>query len=311
MSTLAKQFLQAKPELLISEHGGEELLKLQKWTVEFVRLRLLAPLPGTLGYTEDLCAERFVFDDDAPAIVDELIANKSVDNSLVWETLQMPATNFWIEYPTPDQECGVERIGIMVGMVPQHLAIATNYLLMVAIVASSRKGGLRVAGLLSLPDIKLVPGTSHVHLHWFLDRLANQGRVSQSEDSDAKQFVYDLVYTLFLINTPRVCEQRIATIGSPVKKKRNQNPDALPLIELRRVVMRVGIGSPHYPSKGGGSHGTSFESAEAQHKRLHRVIGHFRTYRKEREVPKVAFVPQHWRGDAETGILLHERIIKK
>jgi len=75
------------------------------------------------------------------------------------------------------------------------------------------------------------------------------------------------------------------------------------------MVTKVGIGSPHYRSNTGGR--KPLESEEAHHKRLHRVVGHFRTYREGREQPKISFVPQHWRGDAALGVLLHERVVKK
>ena len=83
----------------------------------------------------------------------------------------------------------------------------------------------------------------------------------------------------------------------------------LPMVEYKRVVMKIGVGAPSYPHKA--QQHIDGESEEARRRRLHRVVGHFRTYRQGREQPKVAFVPQHWRGNAELGILLHEREVKQ
>lgn len=315
MTTLAKQFLESDPDVHLTPGGSKRLLQMQVWTYEFIKERLLAPLPGADGVTADQCAERFIFEVDAPAVTGELVKANAIEDKLIWDTFHWPATNFWLEYPCNDHltdanDC-VERVGIMVGRVALNETVMCQYKYMMAVVCGGG-GTCRVAALFSLDDRLIRPGESYMHVHWFLNRLATEGRASDSENQDAKQFVFDLGYALFLINTPRVGELRTTTFGSPPRKKSRMRDgeNTIPLTEVRRVVLKVGIAPPRY-DRSGRVGGTVSETSEERTKRLHRVIGHFRTYRKDREEPHVAYVPQHWRGDAEKGILLHERVVKR
>jgi len=304
MSTLAAEFLKN------ARTGGFSNIKpfrdLQLWTQQFVADRLNAPLPG-VGINYDQCAERYVFGNDAPLITRELVSGGSIDDKLVWETLKFPASNFWIEYKLSDQlETDLIRIGLMVGNVIDAPHAFANQRTVVAIVGETLKGP-SVVGLFSIPKMPLTPGKSFIHLHWFLDHLA--GAKSEQEakevDHDCALFLYDLVDCLFLINTPRVCEIRQGNFGI-AKKKVRERTGALPFTEYRRMILKVGVGTPQYRRDSSTS-----ETEHERHCRLHRVVGHFRTYREGREQPKVSFVPQHWRGDASLGILLHEREVRK
>lgn len=309
MSTLASAFL--KSEFRPEKNCSKELNKLHLWTHDFIKARLKAPLPGSdLRLQSDQCAERYIFNEDAPAVTRALIENGSIEKGMVLETFRMPATNVWLEF-TPNDSV-LSRIGYMVGPVPESESILTNYRLMIAIAAQSKNNSLtRTVGLLSLPEggFNLRFGAT-LHLHWFMDYMGGGGRVSKEQkeiDSDAKMFFYDFVEAMFLINTPRVCELREASFGPRKQKIRDRT--GLPLVEYRRVVMKIGVGTPQYRSNG--SRPQEEVESEANRRRLHRVVGHFRTYKEGREKPKVSFVPQHWRGNAELGILLHEREVKR
>lgn len=307
MSTLASVFLksQFRPE----KGASNELNKLKEWTHNFIIDRLKAPLPGAnLRLAADQCAERYVFNEDAPAVTRALVSNGSIEKKLILETFRMPATNVWLEF-VPDNSV-LARIGFMVGPIPETESILTNHRLIIAIAAQSREClKTKVVGLLSLPQGAALHFGAMLNLHWFMDYIGGQGKIDPDQkniDSDSKMFFYDFVEAMFLINTPRVCELREASSGHRKIRKHRSN---LPFVEYRKVIMKIGIGTPRYKSNGARSQ--EEVEHEASQRRLHRVAGHFRTYREGREQPKVTFVPQHWRGNAELGILLHEREVKR
>lgn len=315
MSTMAALYLKRQEEIVarinLLEANNEVLRELQLWTNKFIVDRLKAPvLSANLKLQANQCAERYIFDEDAPAVTRELVKTKAIDDNLIFDSMKLPASNFWIEYPMGKgvDSSDILRIGLMVGFAPRNESIITNYRLMLAIVVETEIS-IAPIGLMTLPPDGLIkPGSSIVNIHWFMDHLANDSSLKEKKmDHDCRMFVYDLVDSLFLINTPRVCEIRESTFGSNRKVKAHDKAP-LPLVEYKRLTLKVGVGAPRY--RGGGNNSPT-ESTEARHKRLHRVVGHFRTYRAGREQPKVSFVPQHWRGDAELGILLHEREVKK
>jgi hypothetical protein len=310
MSTLASEYLKSahkNPHWDRLTTQNKTLLDLQLWTHDFVLDRLKAPIPGSdLRLAASQCAERYVFDEDAPTITRALVDSGAITNALVFDSMRLPASNIWIEYPLEDQtETDIMRIGLMVGSVPRNDTVLAGMRTMLAIVGQT-KTSVAVVGLMTLPEGPVILGKTKVDLHWFLHYLA--GSKSSSEaDHDCKMFVYDLIDCLFLINTPRVCEMRESSFGSN-RKVRPKDKPPLPLVEYKRVLLKVGVGTPQYKKNG---NVPGVETDEARHRRLHRVVGHFRTYREGRAQPKVSFVPQHWRGDAELGILLHEREVKR
>jgi hypothetical protein len=116
-----------------------------------------------------------------------------------------------------------------------------------------------------------------------------------------------IVNALFLLNVPRVSEVRESVASAKLQKARARR-GKMPLLELKHVKLMIGRGGVRYTNRGDLARRPG-ESVEEHRKRLHQVIGHFRTYVKNREAPRVSWVPPHWRGDATKGIVLHERTI--
>ena len=301
MSTLAKVFLKSKEKYPLTTN--ERLHKLQSWTHNFVRVRLLAPVPGTIGVAPDDCAERFIFDVDPTVVTGQLIDSGAIDSKLVMETVHFPATNFWIEFPHEEI-----RIGFMVGALGEREGFPEQQIGVAMVACNSDHTNARCCAFVTIPRAEIMPNKTYATCFWFLDKVSVQ--LSDHETEEIVYALYDLAHCLFMINTPRVSEHRVSTIGSHGKRAL-KDPTTFPAVEVKRMVLKVGVGAPRYPHSSNPSGAMSVESADARHRRLHRVIGHFRTYREGRERPHVSYVPQHWRGDAEIGILLHERVVKK
>jgi hypothetical protein len=301
MSTLASDFL--KSEFKPKSTDSPKLARLRKWTDNYVRVHLLPPNPDASEQLIDQTSERYVFDEDAPSIVRNLIHTKTIDESIVFETIRLPATSVWIEYPTGE---GI-RVGLLIGLATFASSGPVQHKTVMAVIGQT-ESGVRAIGLTGLPDFPFKRGESYATCYWWLDKASGE-LVPNVDTTGIKEFVIDLADCLFLINTPRVSEMRTNTFGHKKPKARHEH-EGLPLVEYKRVIVKVGVGTPRYPHN---DHVdvNSIESTEARHRRLHRVVGHFRTYREGREQPRVTFVPQHWRGDASLGILLHERVIKQ
>lgn len=313
MSTLAGDFVKAgQPRL--SGVGSKALHALQDWTFGFVMVRLLAPLPtGDVRLNANQYAERYVFDEDAPMITTNLVRSGAIDADLIWQSVRLPAQNVWIEYPLSKEaaaESGIIRVGFMIGQIAtgENETVVSAHRTAMAIVAKT-ENAIGVVGLMSVPEIRPIAAhLTHIHTHWFLDTMSGEGVVKE-HDQDILTFFRDVIGCLFLVNTPRVSEMRTGSFGHR-KAKVRQGKEGIPFIEYRRVTLKVGVAKPRY-EKSDNRNPDPASSAEASRRKLHRCIGHFRTYREGRNTPHVQFIPEHWRGDPALGIILHERVVKK
>jgi len=141
---------------------------------------------------------------------------------------------------------------------------------------------------------------------WHDAKISPSDATKEQIVSTQRSLLMEIAELLFLLNTPRVSETKTHVISPKLQKARLRRRK-LPLLEFKRV--KVLLGAPHirYPK------GTSIpgETREERHRRLHQVTGHFRHYLQGRDKPHVAWVPPHWRGDAQLGVVMHDRHIVK
>lgn len=213
------------------------------------------------------------------------------------ETAKLPASSLWIEFPL-EQEPGM-KIGFAIGYVKMNETFLSETRIAIAFVAGIDGKGAAAFALITLPETDSINGKSRIDLHWYRNSMARKDFNGIEEMQVVLQYHMDLLDCLFLINTPRVCEVRAGGFGP--RKKKVQERTGKTFIELKMMKVLVGIGSPRY------ERGPNQDVNEGIRHKLHRVIGHFRTYREGRTAPKISFVPEHWRGDAHLGMVLHER----
>jgi hypothetical protein len=131
---------------------------------------------------------------------------------------------------------------------------------------------------------------------------------SEKECVDTQRsLLMEIAELLFLLNTPRVSETKTPTISPKLQRARLRRRK-LPLLEFKRVKVLLGAPSIRYPK---GAPHIPGETREERHRRLHQVTGHFRHYLQGRDKPHVAWVPPHWRGDAQLGVVMHDRRVIK
>jgi hypothetical protein len=243
-------------------------------------------------------AERFCFDGDAIRLVREMLDCESLSMRTIGEVARMPTDSVWMEYLDEEENA---RNGILVTKRPN------DGRLLIALVIEFE--GNVIPGMLI--ETREFPwrfdhegDNEEAILLWEVTQVS-KARTTQR----ASRLMVDALEMLFLLTVPRVCEVRSAV--SRAERMRARKPRAHPPVEYKHVRLTVGVGSPRYQHQGR----REDESSEAYAKRLHQVIGHFRTYRHEygsrgarlRSEPFVQWIPAHWRGDAARGILLHNR----
>lgn len=296
--TLAQQFVDFGEKL---EYQNRIARSLADWAFDMTFSGLSIP-----RNTRDIgsYAEKFIFDQDAAVIVKDLVDAGSVTRAIVHETSRAPAERFWVEYPCTFTGGRVGRTGIMViSFLEEERPLSPMRTIMIVV---GLMGGDTpvVHGLVTIPEFPMVLN-KHFQVHFFNGKVPPD--LTQEDVEELMNYLYDLVDCLFLINTPRVSEFQ-QTEWHPRKQRARVKGGKPPLIEVKRVMLNVGVApARHGRSSEPGSSGGMSE----HHKRLHRVIGHFRTYRKRQETPVVSFVPPHWRGDPDLGIILHERNVHK
>jgi len=299
MSTLAQLYLDTGiPDV---RHASGKMRELVMRTHATLHSKLRTAPP-----TEQ--AERFVFSQSPKRIMQSLIKSGQVDYDTVMDITQPPVDPCWLEFPMPDtvQDGDWNRMGVFISntVVTRDGKDEKDGTFM-AFVMDTGDGEMPVLfGGLVTPRLPLRSGSpSSV----WVDIAFWPSSDQHSLENVVPSFIQDAVDALFLLCVPRACEMR-PHVPSAKLQKRRQRTGKLPLIEYKYVDLMIGKTTQRRePSSG--AH--DLTSASRDSPRLHRVIGHVRTYREGREVPKVTFVPEHWRGDATKGMIIHTHVVKE
>lgn len=244
----------------------------------------LAPPSG--NPKTSLTADRFTFTSlPASAVRPFFDASALTMEQIILGAARTPSDCFWIEYPDDQGHAGI---------LCTHLAEDAP-LLVISVYTDPY-----VTTALSVIELNLEAGKSNYNILWI-------------HDKSYRDFIdwdnSNLIASLFLLNIPR-----LHTIKTALSKgtKRIHSRKIFPPIEYKKVKITVGQGGSYYSARKPG------ETATEHANRLHHVVGHFRTYTHEYGSggttprvggPVVAWVPPHWRGSAERGLLLREHIV--
>lgn len=255
----------------------------------------LAPRKNSTVLEARGIADKFVFEHSPANAIYEQISNKVLDRDLIWNTARPITQPMWVEWsPTETIQYG-------------FLIDTTNQGTIITFCAgSTTRSSVGRAGAvmqITLPAQLPCPDLSKfgkVKIHYNAELLG--GKDTTTVETMAFHLVKDCLCAMFVLCTPRVADTQPLIPARPVRRRQAREYPDKPIIEFRTVKMRIGVAPQRYvhtydPT---GLH-------EAIHRRLHRVVGHYRVYTKNHEQPLVSFVPEHWRGDPELGIVLHNR----
>lgn len=240
---------------------------------------------------KDQLAERFSFDDcDPGALSLEIRRTGRVSGRVMAMTTRLPADCVWLEWHPDDDE---GRVGYLAEN-------ASAGKISIVVVLQIRDSACPVM-VMELDVEHLSDAGGPRGTLWWCDA---QDRSAAELQRDMRAFAWELMGALFLINTPRVSEFREHVPSAKLQRRRDKAGKP-PLLEIRKVKVVIGRPTVRYERSPGGA---APSPDDESHRRLHQVIGHFRTYVKRHgDSPRVAWVPAHWRGDASLGVILHDR----
>ena len=253
----------------------------------------LAPRPNATVADARLIADKFMFEADPTKAMMAQVESKVITPDLIWNTARPIAQPMWMEW-SPAKDI---LYGFLVDAEPGKTIITFCC------------GGTARCGV----AMKITfPGPAP----FTFESMRGKSLMVQSTDAfiggdTAKiqrmsfSLMRDAIDGMFVLCTPRVANTEPLIPARPVRRRQLREHPTKPMVEFRTVKMRIGVAQPRYAQTYDptGDH-------EVIHRRLHRVIGHYRVYTKNHDQPLVAFVPEHWRGDPELGIVLHNREVK-
>jgi hypothetical protein len=254
----------------------------------------LAPRKGASVADARKIADKFVFDEDPDLAIEAQIHAKILEPRLVWSTARAISQPMWIEW-RPSNASDLTYGFLMDTENPKQTIITfccgteRRCGIVMKITIPGQPPWPQNPGKLNIFSIDAFVGTNHRDI-----------------ESIAFHLLRCCICALFVLCTPRVAEAPQAVALRPFRRRQAREYPDKPIIEFRTVKMRIGVAQTRYARAydPDGLH-------EVIHRKLHRVIGHYRVYTKDRNDPLVSYVPEHWRGDPELGIVLHNREVTK
>jgi hypothetical protein len=273
-------------------------------------------------------AERIVFTDDIPTLLYEMHDNQQLTYEGVLTTAKLPFDCFWIEYKST---LGIHEIyeakraeyGALVLRTPNERVR------MYIIIGTQFHDIGNISSLAYVIEFDQWPPKMVPHavkqgvkaLQFYVTYAHNSERI-RDHDEEATNIiggiVCELIFGIFLVTQPKVySEQTVA--WHPRKQAARKKHGKPPLLEYRHIRLRITkpvkrySGQPTARSKGVQcvTHEADTESDSAiNHRRYHKVIGHFRHYNRHDPAYSVWIEP-HYRGDPALGITFTERDVTR
>ena len=271
-------------------------------------------------------AERIVFTDDVPTLLYDMHDNRQLTFDGVLSSARLPYDCFWLEYNTVvgigslDDNGGLEntsygaliqRIGveavrmyIIVGLkwrdspVISTLAYAVDFDVWPPIVTSRKHEGKKALQF-------------ELRYAFNYDRLVSGNKRARASVADLGSVVNELIFGIFLLTQPRVYTDEAVKWKTAHKRARAAR-NRPPLLEYRKLRLHICKPRKHYEQRPAIDRvQTDTESAEAvQHRRYHKVMGHFRHY-VNHEPPHTTWIEPHYRGDPALGVTFTERDVSR
>lgn len=265
-------------------------------------------------------AERYQFEGLDPAgDVHAHICNGNLTDDLVFNNAHMPVNLAWIEWTSRRELTGAGTpINVPFGVLLDAHSELNHALDETMGIPAPTTNSIYGALYARSADETIMPvmvftilggfdgqDLAEAEVVWCWEDAGTRPRRPNSVEMQ-RSMLMEIAELLFLLNTPRVSETKTHVISARLQRARLRRRK-LPLLEFKRVKVLLGAPTIRYP-KGASIPG---ETREERHRRLHQVTGHFRHYLQGRDKPHVAWVPPHWRGDAQLGVVMHDRRVIK
>ena len=250
-------------------------------------------------------AERYIFTDSDPADrLRDAIESGQLSFPVIFQKARLPVDTAWIEWKLVKGQVDSEpQIGLFIDTTPIWSAAGKllwqqDFHTLIAVYFATHPNQ-RPRLVMVICTTEPLGGREHVHYFVpYQEHNPETADVMRTEMS--KLLLEDLMALLFLITTPRATEVVHQKWSSQLQKARVRR-GKVPLVEYKKVTLN--IGAPRRIVV------TSEHTGPSGPRRLHQVVGHWRTYLQGRNEPHVTWVPQHWRGDPKLGIVMHDRTV--
>lgn len=269
-------------------------------------------------------AERLVFPDDLPSQLYSMLDNKQVTMKGILATTRLPYKSVWIEYAAFTDENEPMKTGaflhersdgrvILVYVCGIHVKHANQFRCGITHAVQFDQWPPACNDVLHNGEVRQ---TFEVEVLWShnMEELFD-GRMAARYDIGA--MVSEVLYAVFLVTQPKVYTDEYIQTSDKQRKARAKDRRP-PLVEYRRLTLRIGKAHKHYTR----SEARSIASQSSQpldagddirHRRYHRVMGHFRHYMqpKDGRDPYTVWIEPHYRGNPELGVSFIEHDVRR
>lgn len=269
-------------------------------------------------------AERIVFSDDVPSILYDMHDNKQLTFIGVLSSARLPYDCFWIEYNSTTGLGGVD----------DEVDYA-SYGALIQRIDSNKVRMTIVTGLKDKSEREVICTLTHVITfdHWPPGKINDKTMGFSVEYAfnekmlfkykkhavELSSIVLEIVFGIFLVTQPRCyTDEPIRWKSSHNTKRAKANKP--PLLEYRKIRLHICKPRKHYtgaqrpaivmPSAGSAVLRDVEDDASVQHRRYHKVMGHFRHYMRH-DPPHTVWIEAHYRGDPKLGVTFTERDVTR
>jgi len=318
MATLAQQFI----ERGVSYHSSSK---------ESVKSGHLPTLVGEIKQilSHDLIVERFIFPPGAIELLNDQIAQGFITREDMFAGAHAPCENVWLEW-WGSVVHPISKLDMPIRYGALALTRSDSGAMMFHFFCQTPKalqeddslhalGSCEIEGLPWTGDLTQKNRILYATRYTDADLIKHNARefnveTDLTDEGYAKELdamvidsLRDAVYLMFLLSLPRAVEI-VPYVPDYKLQRARAKRGRLPILEHKTVKLNLGVAVKRSEC-GGYSEGIGGTGPQ---KRLHRVLGHIRTYREGvcgREAPRRTWVPSHWRGDASLGVVIHDHHI--
>lgn len=275
-------------------------------------------------------AERIVFTDDVPSLLYELHDNKQLSMEGMIESAHLPYDCFWIEYSSL---VGINEPGTPIDDIVRRaefgaLVLRVSDRVRMFIVAGMHYHDLRnpitaITHIIEFhhwpPRIEKMDGKSAIssQVLWsFKDKKVkrkDESTIHTFSSGSVSPIIIEIIFGIFLVTQPKVyTDEQVSWSDRHKHARARKNKPAL--LEYRKLRVHIGRQNKRYVSRPSNityTPGESTDSDEAiQHRRYHKVMGHFRHYMNEK-TKRTVWIEAHYRGDPKLGVTFTERDVSR
>jgi hypothetical protein len=264
-------------------------------------------------------AERIVFTDDVPSLLYSMYENKQITYQGMLSTVRLPYDLFWLEYQSRVGMQGSEFNSASYGALVERRGNEVAMILVTGIDYKDKNdpvaNGCAITHVIVFPTWPPTVRNSDGDLSFACDvdyaYNAHDLKTRKESVKELGAIICEIIFGIFLVTHTKVYAAEEVTY-KPSHKRARLLKGKPPLLEYRRIRLHIGKGRKQYAQRPAiNNHIVNLDDeASIQHRRYHKVMGHFRHYLKH-DPPHTTWIEPHYRGDPSIGVTFTEREVLK